>query len=726
MIVVMLLSFLSVAAYDFLVDGIAYNIMDGDKCSVVNALEERYSGEISIPSTVIDLEGKTRTVTEIGRAAFSGCSGLTSVIIPNSVTVIEESAFSGCSGLRSIIIPNSVTKIGKIAFSDCSRLTSVVIGTGVLSIGQYAFANWNSHYCLPNLYKIILLPNSVPSGLDKAFGDYRKNTLDGRITYVANDNYEGDYLGTIKKYDFLSSMFEVGGIRYVPISPSDRTCAAIDCPYSADMKDIVIGETVNYKGIDMTITELNPHVLRNNIYVGSLDISVQTDIPEYFAAGCEELSSITLGNTGFVGKGAFCNAQSLQSLTVGSTVTDIQSVAFSGSMSTSSNGQITLNNTGSIGRSAFENAKSLQTLTVGSTVTDIQDYAFSGSMSTIVNGRITLNNTGFIGRAVFKNATNLESAELAQTITAIGARAFSGCSSLTGINIPGQVKVIEEYTFDDCKALTQLDLPVGLKSIGERAFDAAGITSLTIPAETTELGRLAFIRCSKLQKFMVVDGSSDLKMDGVSFADCPLMEVHIGRNLIYPTGSSDGSPFYRHATLQKVTLTDSPTEVFANEFYGCTALKEVSIGDGVTKIGDYAFSGCSAIETFSFGANVASIGNEAFSDCTGMTKLYAEPTTPPVCGTQALDDINKWNCTLYVAADSKSAYQAADQWKEFFFVESHQFSGIADAITDSPFDGPYTVYDLNGILVKTTSEIADLHNLPTGLYIINGKKVFIK
>lgn len=58
-------------------------------------------------------------VTSIGNSAFSGCSGLTSIEIPESVTSIGNSAFAGCSGLTSIEIPNSVTSIGWDAFKGC-------------------------------------------------------------------------------------------------------------------------------------------------------------------------------------------------------------------------------------------------------------------------------------------------------------------------------------------------------------------------------------------------------------------------------------------------------------------------------------------------------------------------------------------------------------------------------------------------------------------------------
>ena len=76
---------------------------------------------------------------KLGYAAFSDCSGLTSLTIPSSVTSIGEYAFDGCSGLTSLTIPSSVTSIGKWAFYGCSGLTSLTIPSNVTSIGEYAF-----------------------------------------------------------------------------------------------------------------------------------------------------------------------------------------------------------------------------------------------------------------------------------------------------------------------------------------------------------------------------------------------------------------------------------------------------------------------------------------------------------------------------------------------------------------------------------------------------------
>ena len=57
--------------------------------------------------------------------AFEGCTGLTSITIPNSVTSIEWFAFKNCTELVEFIIGNNVTDIGVYAFSGCTNLNSV-------------------------------------------------------------------------------------------------------------------------------------------------------------------------------------------------------------------------------------------------------------------------------------------------------------------------------------------------------------------------------------------------------------------------------------------------------------------------------------------------------------------------------------------------------------------------------------------------------------------------
>ena len=160
-------------------------------------------------------------ITTIGEAAFYECFFLTSVTIPNSVTTIGEAAFASCRALTSVTIPNSVTIIGRTAFASCRALTSVTIPNSVTKIGDNAFTI--------NYAKIIWLTNTPPAG----YSDVK-----GLIHYVANNLYTD--LSNKKVYPYLSSIFEVNGVKYVPVSPSERTCDAIDCIYTGDPYEVKI------------------------------------------------------------------------------------------------------------------------------------------------------------------------------------------------------------------------------------------------------------------------------------------------------------------------------------------------------------------------------------------------------------------------------------------------------------------------------------------------------
>ena len=80
------------------------------------------------------------TVTSIGSSAFSYCSNLSEISIPNTVTSIESSTFQSCKSLTTLVIHNDMTSIGSSAFSGCSGLNTVTLGSGLTSIGQRAFS----------------------------------------------------------------------------------------------------------------------------------------------------------------------------------------------------------------------------------------------------------------------------------------------------------------------------------------------------------------------------------------------------------------------------------------------------------------------------------------------------------------------------------------------------------------------------------------------------------
>lgn len=134
--------------------------------------------------------------------AFSGCSSLTSVAIPNSVTSIGSSAFSGCSSLTSITIPNSVTSIGSDAFQGCDNL--IQKEGGVWYVDKWVVD------CDISVTNIILRNNTVGIS-DSAF--YGCSSLTS-ITYtgtkaqwsaISKDHWSESWSGTVTCSDGIIS-----------------------------------------------------------------------------------------------------------------------------------------------------------------------------------------------------------------------------------------------------------------------------------------------------------------------------------------------------------------------------------------------------------------------------------------------------------------------------------------------------------------------------------------
>ena len=100
----------------------------------------------------------------IGNYAFSGCSSLESIELPESLTSIEWSAFEGCSSLESIELPESLTRIGSHAFFGCSSLRSIELPESLTSIEWSAFSGCSS-------LESIELPESLTSIGEGAFAD---------------------------------------------------------------------------------------------------------------------------------------------------------------------------------------------------------------------------------------------------------------------------------------------------------------------------------------------------------------------------------------------------------------------------------------------------------------------------------------------------------------------------------------------------------------------------
>lgn len=148
------------------------------------------------------------SVEHIDPYAFSFCKGLHTVKLPASLTLISEDLFAECANLKNIDIPGSVTEIGANAFLRCTAFSLTELPDGIKSIGAAAFANCGSieNLELPKTLESIGEAAFTGTVIDKASFDgtpERWTTIGGDGCGIAQD-----------KIDFLGHICDFSGWEY--------------------------------------------------------------------------------------------------------------------------------------------------------------------------------------------------------------------------------------------------------------------------------------------------------------------------------------------------------------------------------------------------------------------------------------------------------------------------------------------------------------------------------
>ncbi len=233
------------------------------------------------------------------------------------------------------------------------------------------------------------------------------------------------------------------------------------------------------------------------------------------------------------------------------------------------------------------------------------------------------------------------------------------CYNLDGDNMTAEV-TYETEKGDNYAGLTIAIIPdsvlylgyhYAVTAIGEWAFEQCPLLqSVTIGSGVQSIGKMAFLNSPALATIEVVaNNQTYCSIDGVLFTKDTLTLIQ------YPIGN----------TRTAYTIPDNVQVIGEWAFRNCSSLQSVTIGSGVQTIGEWAFSNCSSLQSVTIPDNVRYILEGAFSDCRALATIYNRAATPQSIDANVFDGVDKNACTLYVPAESITAYQCAVWWYEF-------------------------------------------------------------
>ena len=656
---------LSVWAYDFQVDNLYYNITSDTTVEVTRSVDYTWEGgnypnltTVSIPETVT-YNGSAYSVTGIGEWAFSYCSQLTSITIPENITSMGYSVFAECTSLTSI--QWNATNVNSFFCGDGpfdglnrEQITSFVFGENVKHIP--------SCICLgmTNLTSIII-PNSVTSIGEWAFKE----------TGVYNDeaNWEN-------------------GVLYID-----------NCLISA--KESISGDYIIKEGT---------RLIASSAFYGCSSLTSitipqsVTTIGEQAFAYCFSLTSVTIPNSvTSIGNYAFNNCSSLTSVTIPNSVTTIGSYAFHYCSSLTS---VTIpNSVTTIGSYAFYYCSSLTKTNYTGDIEGWCGIKFENSSSNPIS----------CSHNLYVNNQEVKALTIPNSVNSIYNYAFYNCSSLTSITIPNSVKSVGKSAFYNCSG--KLTKFVCYSTVSEllntfKLNENPSLNMVVAPAEFFDIPENKWASSPKNIKYVEVSNGKltdnafgfisnsykalktlNLKaakntviideafkgyynLDSLylpsrleyipymAVADCKML-----KSIAIPATVEeiDHSAFENCRSLNSVIFegeTTSLSRIGNWAFYNCHLLNHITIPEGVTEIGDCAFYGCTYLADMTLPSTIYEIGDNGFALCSKLQKISVNATTPPTIQAETFFDVNR-QIPVYVPEEAVDAYKNDIYWREF-------------------------------------------------------------
>ena len=607
------------------------------------------------------------------------------MIIPNSVTSIGRSAFEGCVGLTSVNIPNAVTSIGDKAFYGCP-LDSVTIPNGV-TIGNGAFVGCQ---------KAIIHCNSVDNDwfhdsyvFDDRIYDEHGETIDGSYRFEVYLNH------SLKELEIGK---EVTSVNYKVFAGCDALekvvfhCKEIGSNWFGSWSDNYYERNYNiYDGFYQYYFKPKSNMSLKEIVIGE----EVTTIGMYAFNCCVGLTSVTIpNNVTNVGRGAFpyCSKAIFHCKKIGSRWFDGIDLEINFNTdngydydwgdwvpNTSLNEVVIGDEVTTVGENAFAACHNLTSVTIGDNVTSIRENAFAAcyNLTSVTIG----DNVTSIGNMAFSNCP-LDSVTIPKNVTSVGRGAFSNCTkaifhckeigsswfddfigddydwalyddfihlghwesntNLNEIVVGDEVTTIGENAFSDCQGLASVTIGDNVTSIGEKAFNGCPFPSITIPNSVTNIGKGAFEECNNLATVTINSNylvSQDYSKDS-SYPFLSMFGKQVKKYIIGNDVKNIGQKaFYNCSELTSLTIGDNVTGIGESAFSDCNSLPSVVIPNSVIIIGDSAFNQCNGLTSLILGENVTSIGESAFYGCSGIPSLTI-PNSVTNIGRGAFEECN--------------------------------------------------------------------------------------